>query len=111
MTNNKDDWATEVASKLSHGVAVTSAGSFLYYELDEVVAVLIKSRADGEAVGELRGRIKGLREAEKAASESCWKHAGEDAYSRGMDAGAIHQAKACVEAIRELADKLEKGET
>jgi hypothetical protein len=88
MTNTKDDWSTEVASKLSHGVAVTSAGSFLYYELDKVVAVLIKSRIDGEAIGELRGRIKGLREAADVVSLSVVS-----------------------KRLRARADKLEKGET
>lgn len=33
---------------------------------------------------------------------SCWKHGGDDDFSRGMDAGAIHQTKQCVSAIRAL---------
>ena len=49
-----------------------------------------------------RARREALEEAAQAASEACWKHAGEDDYSQGMDAGAIHQTKACVDAIRNL---------
>jgi hypothetical protein len=41
----------------------------------------------------------------RAASEACWKHEGDDQYSRGMDAGARHQTSACVTAIRSLIPK------
>lgn len=47
-------------------------------------------------------RADGIEAAATAASFAAWKHAGEDAYSQGMDAGARHQVKACVEAIRAL---------
>lgn len=43
-----------------------------------------------------------LEEAAVAASSSAWTHAGDDAYSQGMDAGARHQVTQCVEAIRKL---------
>lgn len=56
------------------------------------------------------GRVAGLREAAEIAGLNAWKHAGEDEYSRGMDAGAVHQVKACCDAIRALADKIE-GDT
>lgn len=49
-----------------------------------------------------RGRIEGIEEAAKAAGSSAWKHEGDDAYSRGMDRGAVQQVRACVEAIRAL---------
>ena len=45
---------------------------------------------------------EGLERAAKAATQACWRHEGEDAYSKGMDAGAIHQAEACAAAIRAL---------
>jgi hypothetical protein len=41
----------------------------------------------------------------RAASEACWKHEGDNQYSRGMDAGARHQTSACVTAIRSLIPK------
>jgi|GEM_PF-5906649 len=47
-------------------------------------------------------RIAALREAMQAVGLSAWKHAGEDAYSQGMDAGARHQLAACLRAIRYL---------
>ena len=53
------------------------------------------------------GRVAGLREAAEIAGLNAWKHAGEDDYSRGMDAGAAHQVKVCCDAIRALADKIE----
>lgn len=56
------------------------------------------------------GRVAGLREAAEIAGLNAWKHAGEDEYSRGMDAVAVHQVKACCDAIRALADKIE-GDT
>lgn len=34
-----------------------------------------------------------------------WCHAGEDSYSQGMDAGARHQVKACIEALEALKAK------
>lgn len=71
------------------GVAITTA------EARTIIAALEAASTDGEFV-------RGLKAAAKAASEACWKHIGEDAYSQGMDAGAIHQTKACVEAIRAL---------
>jgi len=43
-----------------------------------------------------------LEEAAKAAGSASWMHAGDDAYSQDMDAGARHQVQACVKAIRAL---------
>jgi hypothetical protein len=43
-----------------------------------------------------------FEEAAKAAGRASWMHAGDDAYSQGMDAGARHQVQACVAAIRAL---------
>ena len=47
-------------------------------------------------------RREALEEAAKAAGLASWMHAGDDAYSQGMDAGARHQVQACVAAIRAL---------
>lgn len=62
-----------------------------------------------EIVGEIRAlqspsidRERVLEEAAQAAGLAAWKHVGDDGYSQGMDAGARHQVKACVEAIRAL---------
>lgn len=66
------------------------------------------SRAHQAAEAELSSlkaagtRADGIEAAATAASFAAWKHEGEDAYSQGMDAGARHQVKACVEAIRAL---------
>lgn len=38
----------------------------------------------------------------QALGESAWKHEGDDAYSQGMDKGALHQLNECLEAIRSL---------
>jgi hypothetical protein len=38
----------------------------------------------------------------EAAGFAAWKHEGDDAYSRGMDAGAAQQVRACIDAIRAL---------
>lgn len=73
-------------------------------------AEAIAARDDRDAQMRAEGRVAGLREAADIAGLNAWKHAGEDDYSRGMDAGAIHQVKACCDAIRAHADKIE-GDT
>ncbi len=70
----------------------------------------IAARETRDAQMRAEGRVAGLREAAEIAGLNAWKHAGEDEYSRGMDAGAVHQVKACCDAIRALADKIE-GDT
>lgn len=50
----------------------------------------------------LAGWRAGVEAAAQAAGFSAWKHEGNDAYSRGLDAGAIHQVHECVRAIRAL---------
>ena len=52
-------------------------------------------------------RREALEEAVKAVVLASWMHAGKDAYSQGMDAGARLQA--CVAAIRALASKETEG--
>lgn len=49
------------------------------------------------------GYEQGIAAAREAVGLSAWKHEGDDAYSRGMDAGAIHQVKQCLAAIDALA--------
>lgn len=50
-----------------------------------------------------RAGAEAMRDAAaEAAGFAAWKHEGDDAYSRGMDAGATHQVRACVDAIRAL---------
>lgn len=43
-----------------------------------------------------------LREAADACAGAAWKHEGDDAYSRGLDKGALEQVKSSVAAIRAL---------
>jgi hypothetical protein len=50
------------------------------------------------------GRAAGIREAAEVAKMYLWKHAGDDAYSAGMDAGARHQNAQDVSAILALLD-------
>lgn len=52
----------------------------------------------------VREREKIIEECAIAAGLAAWKHVGDDAYSQGMDRGAIHQVEKCVEAIRALKD-------
>lgn len=77
-------------------------------DLDNPSAIADREARDAQMRAE--GRVAGLREAAEIAGLNAWKHAGEDEYSRGMDAGAVHQVKACCDAIRALADKIE-GDT
>jgi len=44
-----------------------------------------------------------IKAAANAVAQSAWKHRGSDAYSRGMDYGAMHQNKTDYEAILALA--------
>lgn len=73
------------------------------YTLDEATTAIAARDEQMRA----EGRVAGLREAADIAGLNAWKHAGEDDYSRGMDAGAYHQVRACCDAIRALADKIE----
>ncbi len=41
-------------------------------------------------------------DAADACADETWHHAGDDAYSRGLDRGAAHQASACAAAVRSL---------
>jgi hypothetical protein len=87
MTNTKDDWAMEVASRI---VDILDVKKFGIGVLDVVeIFIILKNEA------ELRGRIKGLREAAKLMD----------------DMPTLAQFLSCYDGIRELADKLEKGET
>lgn len=85
-----------------------SAYSFLARSIRNLTpadATAALARIEREA--EARGRVKGVREAAEIAGLNAWKHAGDDDYSRGMDAGAIHQ----VDAILARADQIEKDGT
>ena len=67
-------------------------------ERDRLAAELAQARADTDAAVALV--------VERAATEvslNAWRHEGEDAYSKGMDAGARHQAQVIYNAIRALA--------
>jgi hypothetical protein len=64
MTGNTNDWADEIAAGLSTYPCDECAVMFRQYE---IAAALRKARADGEEIGERRGRATGLME----ASESC----------------------------------------
>lgn len=75
-----------------------------------VPVYLAPKKTGGDAQMRAEGRVAGLREAAEIAGLNAWKHAGEDDYSRGMDAGAAHQVRACCDAIRAHADKIE-GDT
>ena len=56
------------------------------------------------AEAEARGRRKALEEAADACANETWPHEGDDAYSRGLDRGALEQASACAAVIRALSD-------
>jgi hypothetical protein len=61
-------------------------------------ADLVEARAEVEAA---------VKRALEAAADTCadntWRHEGDDAYSRGLDRGALEQASASAAAIRALA--------
>lgn len=61
-------------------------------------AELARVRADAQAAVALV-----VERAATAVSLNAWRHEGEDAYSKGMDAGARHQAQVIYNAIRALA--------
>ena len=46
-----------------------------------------------------RARADGMREALNIANMNAWRHQGEDAHSKGMDAGARHQSQVIHDAI------------
>jgi hypothetical protein len=46
-----------------------------------------------------RAREEGMREALNIANMNAWMHQGEDAHSKGMDAGARHQSQVIHDAI------------
>lgn len=81
-----------------------AAGAIRALTPADATAALARIEREAEA----RGLVKGLREAAEIAGLNAWKHAGDDDYSRGMDAGAIHQVKACCDAILARADQIEK---
>ena len=68
----------------------------------KVIAARIRALKSSSPPPKGGERIAALREAMQAVGLSAWKHAGEDAYSQGMDAGARHQLAACLRAIRYL---------
>ena len=73
-------------------------------ERDRLAAELAQARADTDAAVALV--------VERAATEvslNAWRHEGEDAYSKGMDAGARHQAQVIYNAIRALAQPSTEG--
>jgi hypothetical protein len=45
-----------------------------------------------------------LEEAADACTDNTWRHLGDDAYSRGLDRGALEQASACAASVRSLAN-------
>jgi hypothetical protein len=80
--------------------------TFSLREWCSIITALSAGRglADGsEVIAPADYRKQVLREAAKTAAEAAWKHVGEDAYSKGMDAGAVHQVAACFDAILALA--------
>jgi hypothetical protein len=54
------------------------------------------------AAAKAEGVREGIEDAKRAAGFAAWRHEGDDAYSRGMDAGARHQVTECVKAIAAL---------
>lgn len=69
----------------------------------------LASTADLAARHDRDMQVAGMLEAAEIAGLHAWKHVGEDAYSRGMDAGAIHQCKVIVDGIRAAAKLKEEG--
>lgn len=51
------------------------------------------------AAARQEGYREGVADAKQAAGFAAWRHEGDDAHSRGMDAGARHQVAECVKAI------------
>lgn len=47
-------------------------------------------------------RTEAIDECIAAVRRSAWKHAGEDAHSQGMDAGARHQVAESIKALEAL---------
>ena len=68
---------------------------FTVYETARV-AILAYQKATADARDEV---IEMCRE---TVARAAWKHVGDDAYSQGMDAGALHQINVCLEALDAL---------
>lgn len=57
------DWADEISKQLTEQYWNGTAGDEISVSKSDLAAALRKAREEGEAVGERRGRVKGLREA------------------------------------------------
>jgi len=64
----------------------------------------LKLAAKEAKTAHAEGYAQGVRDALRRVQLSLWKHGGDDAYSQGMDAGAVHQNKADCAAILALLD-------
>ena len=74
-------------------------GSRIFGEAADEITRLRAALADAQAVG----FAAGVEAAKTAVSLNAWAHRGDDAYSKGMDAGARHQNEQDLAAIRALA--------
>jgi hypothetical protein len=99
------DWADEEAEKLHELVIRQYRWDDSLKLSGKIAAALRSAESRGEEKGERRGRVAGLREAQAAAGafKERWRNAGgfQDCY---VGAANIHDA------IRLLADRVEKGE-
>lgn len=81
-------------------MSVLQATSYGYRYLSPV---LTPAEVEALRAAAYRAGAEAMREeCAKAAGFAAWKHEGDDAYSRGMDAGAVQQVRACVDSIRAL---------
>jgi predicted transposase YdaD len=104
MTNTKDDWAEmDWADELFFSLKHTSTHESFRKDYTEAFR---KIRADGEKIGELRGRIKGLREAANLLDVR--EKTSRNSYKLSIGAGLFSTE---VRILYTRADKLEKGET
>jgi hypothetical protein len=106
MTDKINDWADEIAAQLwckpehEHKIMDCEFAA-------SIAAALCKARADGEAIGERRGRAAGMREASDIVKQS-------KGYTRNAEkpwAEDIPASKEQLAAeIHAQADKIERGE-
>jgi hypothetical protein len=115
MTDNTNDWANEIEQKIADEYA--SHGAILAADADGMIAsALRKARADGEEIGERRGRATGLME----ASESCIElgrfrrkakaEGMREAAKRMDDMPSLTHFADELSKLYSLADKIERGE-
>ena len=81
---------------LQFGIQVMSASRGLLTTLRDLLA--------HHETAVAHARRDAFKQAAQAADEAAWRHAGDDAYSQGMDRGAREQVAACDAAIRALAE-------